>query len=261
MSHQREDLAFDRFCKSGDPRALATVFDATAPELLRVALHLTRDPERADDLLQSTFLTAIERTASFERGRPVLPWLLTILANRLREWHRKDRQRVRPEQREIISSGDVADLVAERELGSICAEALRGMPEPYRHVLLLHLEHGLTPKDIGESLDRQASTVRNQIARGLEILRRSLPSSLPAGAVLTIGSSSLQKNRSIYAPSYSPGGRLIQCTTSTSTATPSGRPSQFGEAMKVAFRIRPVDLSSIIPFFSICTQYETRQFH
>ena len=43
----REECWFERFRRNGDPAALAALFDRTAPELLRVALHLTRDPHRA----------------------------------------------------------------------------------------------------------------------------------------------------------------------------------------------------------------------
>jgi len=37
------DSWFVRFRQCGDPAALARVFDRTAPEILRLATHLTRD--------------------------------------------------------------------------------------------------------------------------------------------------------------------------------------------------------------------------
>jgi hypothetical protein len=50
----RTDRAFARYRAHGDPHELAFVFDRTAAELLRVALHLTRDRALAEDLLQAT---------------------------------------------------------------------------------------------------------------------------------------------------------------------------------------------------------------
>jgi DNA-directed RNA polymerase specialized sigma24 family protein len=44
------------------------VFDA-APRLLRLAIHLAGDPSEAEDLVQATFLTAIER-AELRRVAP-----------------------------------------------------------------------------------------------------------------------------------------------------------------------------------------------
>ena len=42
-------------------------------------------------------------------------------------------------------------------------------------VLLLHLVHELTPKEVAEAIARPDATVRTQLARGLELLRKALP--------------------------------------------------------------------------------------
>ena len=52
---------------------------APRPRLLRMALHLGRDPGDAEDLVQATFLTAIEKAATYDASRPLLPWLTGIL--------------------------------------------------------------------------------------------------------------------------------------------------------------------------------------
>src|SRR5262245_41201396 len=88
------DGAFARYRACGDSRALAAVFDAVAPELLRIALHLTQDRHAAEDLVQSTFLVAIEDRARWDQQRGVVPWLLGILANRARR-HRREQARAR----------------------------------------------------------------------------------------------------------------------------------------------------------------------
>ena len=90
MFTDRTDRSFARFRRTGDPRALARVFDRTAPELWRVAAHLCRTHHDAEDAVQSTFLSAIESREDWDPGRPVLPWLLGLLANRVREQRRRD---------------------------------------------------------------------------------------------------------------------------------------------------------------------------
>src|SRR5690606_28583963 len=47
-----------------------------------------------------------------------------------------------------------------------------------RAVLELHLEHGFGAADIARLLERKAGTVRSQISRGMELLRRTLPPGL-----------------------------------------------------------------------------------
>src|SRR5262245_63889860 len=81
--HDDEPL-FERFRTGADVAALGELFDRVAPALLRIALHLARDPAAAEDLLQATFLRAIEACFDWDARRPLLPWLCGILHNRAR---------------------------------------------------------------------------------------------------------------------------------------------------------------------------------
>ena len=182
---RRIERLFCHYRATGDARALGIVFDRTAGELLRVALHLTRDRHRAEDLLQSTFLTAMEKARQYDQGQRLLPWLLTILANHARQLHRKE-QRALPAVAEATGR-DVAEQAAARELVQVCERAVDALPEPYRHVLILHLRHGMSGLEIAHALDRPDSTVRNQIARGLDLLRRKLPAGIASAATLITG--------------------------------------------------------------------------
>ena len=65
----RLERRFLRFRRTGDPAALAAVFDATAPQVLRVAMHVSRDPAAAEDLVQRTFLTARLAECEARAGR------------------------------------------------------------------------------------------------------------------------------------------------------------------------------------------------
>src|SRR5881392_3298261 len=68
-----------RYRSSGDARALAALFDATAPSLFRVALSLAHDAATAEDALQETYLAALEHLDRYDESRPVVPWLVGIL--------------------------------------------------------------------------------------------------------------------------------------------------------------------------------------
>src|SRR5688572_30525768 len=82
---QAIDEAFVRFQRSGDPEDLAVVFDGTAPKLLQMSQHLAPEPGTADDLLQATFLAAIEHRHEYDAEKgSVRAWLFGILANRAR---------------------------------------------------------------------------------------------------------------------------------------------------------------------------------
>jgi DNA-directed RNA polymerase specialized sigma24 family protein len=61
-----ETLLYLRFRDEADVAALGKLYDRAATELLRVAFHLVRDPPRAEDLVQQTFVAAIEGAARFD---------------------------------------------------------------------------------------------------------------------------------------------------------------------------------------------------
>ena len=179
------DHLFRAFAESGDPRALGEVYDLLAPELLRIALHTARDAAEAEDVLQATFVAAIERARHFDPGQRVLPWLVGILANESRKARARAVRRPDPERIELReSAGPEAD--AERtELLALLDGAVERVPEAFRPVLQLRLRHGLSVTEIGAALGRPSGTVRSQLARGTECLRRSLPASL-AGALALV---------------------------------------------------------------------------
>ena len=67
---------------------------------------------------------------------------------------------------------DPAALVGDRELFDEALAAVEALPEPYREVLLLRLVHGLTPAAIAHTLGRAPGTVRFELKRKHDVLRR-----------------------------------------------------------------------------------------
>ena len=181
------DRLFHRFCRSGDPAALGAVFDRTAPELLRVACYLVGNRTDAEDLVQRTFLAAIESRAAFGKGGKALPWLLGILGNHA---HRLRRERARPAPLQAEPAADPTQQAAHRELEQRLRELRDELGAPYADVLQLHLEQGLNAKEIAERLSRPAGTVRTQLVRAMELLRQRLPDGFVAGSVLALAASS-----------------------------------------------------------------------
>ena len=94
MRSESVEQLFLRYRQHGEARALAKVFDRTAGELMRVAVHLAQDQGAAEDLVQSTFLAAIESAPRFDVQARLMPWLLGILSNHAqREWTRRNTSR------------------------------------------------------------------------------------------------------------------------------------------------------------------------
>src|SRR5437867_1231021 len=131
---------FARFRREHDLEALAEVFDRTAPRLLEVARHLSRGRGEAEDLVQATFLAAIESRERFETGRELVPWLLGILSN-FAQRTRERRRGVGEPDAQLADPGshDPAARAAEVEFRAALEGALGRVPATYREVLRGHL--------------------------------------------------------------------------------------------------------------------------
>ncbi len=179
-------LTFARWRSSGNPRLLAEVFDRASPELLRVAIHLVGEVGAAEDLVQATFLTAIERAKGFDESRRLEPWLAGILENHAHELARLAARSPAPELLEQRLEKTPLDEALSRELSAEIAAAIDRLPEPYRRTLLLRVRHGLAPADIAHVLGESPGAVRVRLHRALELLRKQLPTGLALGALFAL---------------------------------------------------------------------------
>lgn len=179
---------FERFRGGGDVAALGELFDRVAPALLRIALHLARDPAAAEDLLQSTFLRAIEVRAEWDGQRPLLPWLCGLLQNRARHDRWQGGRVPDPARLAVPVPVDPAQAAQCAEFDAAVDAAIAGLSEVYRPVMRLHLAYGHQPAEIAHALERPPGTVRSQLARGLELLRKLLPAGFAGAVSLTLAS-------------------------------------------------------------------------
>lgn len=139
---------------------------------------------KADDLAQATLLRAIERPPRHKSN--VRAWLGTIARNFAISWSRKDirqrellQKRVYENRRDRETAAESASvpetpdqLLGKSEAAADVMKALQDLPDPGRHLLMLRYVEGLTPAEIAERYDMKAVTVRVQLSRALEELRR-----------------------------------------------------------------------------------------
>lgn len=182
------DRLLARFVRTGDARALGKLFDRTAPELLRLAAWLCGNRADAEDLLQRTFLTVLTKQGGYDPARRAMPWLCGILGNHARKLHEQRQLRASTALVPAAPANDdpVRDA-ADAEFAAAVVRVRTELGSPYAEVLDLHLAEGLDAKRIAERLGRPAGTVRTQIVRGLELLRRHLPRGFVAGLGLGLG--------------------------------------------------------------------------
>lgn len=152
--------------------------------LYRAALAMTRKPDQAEDLVQTTIVKALERFDSFREGSNCRAWLLRILRNtwvdRLR--HRKvvgpqvpveDNLLEDPQATEPTEWSNPRDLL-ENFSDEQVIKALMELPEQQRLTLYLVDVEDLNQEEAADILDVAVGTIKSRASRARAELKRKL---------------------------------------------------------------------------------------
>jgi RNA polymerase sigma-70 factor (ECF subfamily) len=139
-----------------------------------LARSLVSDPAAADDLVQETWLAALQHPPSADR--PLRPWLRKVLENFARMRSRGEGARTARERASASSEAQAADadLVDRVEEQRFLAREVLKLEEPFRATLVLRFYEGLSSVEIAKRLGSNDNTVRWRLKRGLELLRERL---------------------------------------------------------------------------------------
>lgn len=141
---------------------------------LRVyALSLTRNGDRADDLVQQTVLKALAGRESFRPGSNFAGWIFRIQRNEFISELRRNRPTV-----DILGEvGDMLSVPARQEEGLVLREflgAFRQLTYASREALLLSHLDGWSYQQIADRSGIAVGTVKSRISRGRARLTRLL---------------------------------------------------------------------------------------
>ncbi len=168
--------------------------------IFRLALHITRNQEDAEDAMQEAFIKAYRHINQFRGDSLFSTWLTRIAVNEALQKLRK-RQ---PHQLSLDESPDtIEDLMpreveaweptpeqryARTELREIISKAIGELAPAYRIVFLLRDVESLSTEETAQLLGLSVSAVKSRLLRGRLKMRASLdeyfrPTSLPSGAL------------------------------------------------------------------------------
>ena len=152
--------------------------------LYRGALRLTRDPDRAQDLVQDTYVRALRYQHSYQPGTNMKAWLFAIMRNLFWDRFRGGRQEDlsldddtgdfalydRLKDDSAIPEDNVLDRIAADEVVS----AVEKLPPLHREVVLLVDVEGMSYKDAAEVMNVPIGTVMSRLHRARQQLQRYL---------------------------------------------------------------------------------------
>jgi RNA polymerase sigma-70 factor, ECF subfamily len=163
----------------GDSSAFDILVDRWDRKIQGAIYRILGPGEDVRDLSQEAFLKAYRGLRTFKKEARFSSWLYQIALNLCRDRLRRRRGRTHVSLDEldeggVLTSGNAVAELETRDLSRRVAEAMDGLPEEQREVIVLKEYQGLTFLEISETLELPVSTVKTRLYRGLGQLRHRL---------------------------------------------------------------------------------------
>jgi RNA polymerase sigma-70 factor (ECF subfamily) len=175
MSSRTPSTVLDEFLvaqsQCGDSEAFASLVGRWHPRLLRNALRYTGDAEAAKDVAQEVWLAIARGLHSLNDPACFRAWAYRIVANKSRDWIRRERSRRRLNQSLDRPSPGV-------EQGSEAVERIRiaigELDTDQRTILTWFYMEEMSVREIAEALSIPPGTVKSRLYHARHALRACL---------------------------------------------------------------------------------------
>jgi len=145
------------------------IYRRNADPVFRVCYMFMKNSSEAEDALQETFLKAMEKAPPFNGESHEKGWFIVtasnICKNKLKYWFRKKR----------TGDDDRLEQVKHRDHYEFeVFDEILALPEKYKTPIYLYYYEGYSSVEIAKLLMTKEPTVRSQLARGREMLKKTL---------------------------------------------------------------------------------------
>jgi RNA polymerase sigma-70 factor (ECF subfamily) len=166
------DVSLVAAARRGDRAAFGALYRRHA-RLVQAVLLARVAPDSVDDLLHDVFLVAMDRLGSLRDDAAFAPWLATIARRRAADWRRRRRDAV-PLEESMPELATGSGPSEEAYDARVAIAAIQSLPEAYRETLMLRFVAGLTGPEIAARTGLSHGSVRVNLHRGVEMLRKKL---------------------------------------------------------------------------------------
>ena len=169
--------------KNGDRLAISELVNKYSERIYNLALRILRNHEDAEDILQETFLTVIEKLNQFDGRSQFFTWIYRIATNAsLMKLRKKkvvfqkmddsDNFQDSVESRIFVDWSQDASLnVYDKEVKKKIDAAVNTLSDIYRSVFVLRDIEGLSIKETSEILSITQENVKIRLRRARQFLR------------------------------------------------------------------------------------------
>ncbi len=174
--------------QAGDFQAFATLVNASKSRIYALALKMTANEQDAEDIVQETFLKAIDNIEQFRGESSFGTWLYSIALNQARAHLAKQKQTDlkpiedylptksaddlhRPDTHRLFDWKDPHQQLEDQELKEIIDAAIADLPVKYREAFLLRYYEELSIKEIAKLIKESVASTKSRVLRARLALR------------------------------------------------------------------------------------------
>ncbi|MFC4619157.1 RNA polymerase sigma factor [Camelliibacillus cellulosilyticus] len=164
----------------GSKTAFELIINRHYAEVKGYLTHLLKDPIKAEDFAQETFLKLLDQINNDDTPTRLRPWLYRVAANLCRDYWRSAGYRkelyILEEYtpRQEAYAPHPAELYEKRETRQKMVELLNELPERYRNVVILRFYEDLRLREIAASIDCPVGTVKSRLFHALRYLKNRI---------------------------------------------------------------------------------------
>ena len=180
MLPEIEMKKFTESFRRGEEKGFTFFFNLFYPALLLYAYKILNNKHDAEEIVEESFIKIWKDPSKFTHHNVIKAWLYTTVRNASYDIQRKQKPSIVPveevdaEKSNTFQQGHLNEMIISEVIGQIHL-SIKVLPPECQKIFTLMYIHGKTVREIADELKISISTVKNQKARGLEILRRKFP--------------------------------------------------------------------------------------
>ena len=186
---EADDLALVTRAKAGEADAFRTLVVRPQRKVYAVALGIVRDPDLAWDVAQEAFVRVHGHLHEFKGDAAFSTWVYRIATHLAIDAIRRERASHKDDVDEVLEAdlaegaegilatalgNDPRENALRRELAGKIQEALDGLPEKHRTILVLREVEGLSYEELADRLGIHKGTVMSRLFHARKKMQAAL---------------------------------------------------------------------------------------
>jgi RNA polymerase sigma-70 factor (ECF subfamily) len=173
--------------RSGDSAAMEEFYNIYRSRLYTLVLgQVDRDQAVAEDLVQETFLAALDSLDKFRGDSQLYTWLRSIAYHKINDFYRRQGRQPKSKEsspdfdiiKQLEQTGDdkpaAFTVMESEEVRKSVHQALEDLPQDYQKVLVLKYLEEMPVLEISQVMGRSPKSVEGLLSRARKAMRANL---------------------------------------------------------------------------------------